>query len=114
MTKFEPVAAISLEDVNVLWTSDLDGTTIDPTTTPLVVQMAFPLSSGDETRPSQPVTWYAASWLSGGTGKGYIAQCLIGPGGVVQLAAGQSYDVWSKILGSPEQPVKFAGQLPVY
>ena len=28
---FEPIAAISLQEINVSWTSDLDGTSIDPT-----------------------------------------------------------------------------------
>src|SRR2546423_15682916 len=112
MTSFEPSVAISLENVNGAWPSHLDGTGVKPTTTPLVVQMAFPLSSGDVAHPAQPVSWFAAAWLSGGTGKGYVAQCLVGPGGVVQLAAGQAYDVWSKILGTPEQPVKFAGVKP--
>jgi hypothetical protein len=64
--------------------------------------------------PAQPVTWYAASWLLLGTGKGYVAQCLVGPsGGVTTLSAGR-YDVWSKITGTPESPVKFAGVLTVY
>jgi hypothetical protein len=112
--QFEPIAAISLQRINITWTSDLDGTVIDPTVAPLMVQFAVPLSSGDESAPSQPVTWYAASWLAGGTGKGYIAQCLVGPGGAVQLASGQRYDVWSRILGSPEQPAEFVGVQPVY
>jgi hypothetical protein len=114
MTAFDPIAALSLEEVNVTWTSDLDGTTVNPTTAPLTVQLAFPVSSGLPLRPAQPSAWFAASWLAGGTGKGYVAQCLVGPGGVVTLTAGQVYDVWSKILGTPEQPVKFAGQLAVY
>jgi hypothetical protein len=119
MTDFEPVASISLEEVNALWTTDLDGTTIDPTgvstsTSPLVVQFAFPVSSGNQLAPAQPSTWYTGSWLINGTGKGYVAQCLIGPGGALTLTPGQQYDVWSKVTGSPEQPVKFAGTLPVY
>jgi hypothetical protein len=114
MTNFDPIASVSLEEVNVAWTSDLDGTKIDPVAGALVVMTAFPVSSGNVNRPAQPGTWYAATWLAGGTGKGYIAQCLVGPGGVVTLTPGQSYDVWSEILGSPEQPRKFAGVLPVY
>jgi hypothetical protein len=44
-----------------------------------------------------------------------VAQCLVGPtGGVVTLASGSTYDVWSKILGTPEEPVAFVGQQPVY
>lgn len=115
----EPVSALSLEEIPVTWTSDLDGTFIDPTgnTTGqplLTVSFAFPVSSGNLAVPAQPVTWYAGSWLQGGTGKGWLAQCLVGPGGgVVTLAAG-NYDVWSKVTGNPEVPVKFAGTLTVY
>lgn len=115
MASFDPIAAISPQFVNVSWTSQLDGTTVDPTVAPLTVEMAFPVSSGILSAPAQPVTWFAASWLSGGVGKGYIAQCLVGPApGLVQLAAGTSYDVWSRILGTPEQPTIFAGVQPVY
>jgi hypothetical protein len=120
MTMFRPIAAISLEEINVTWTSELGGTRIDPTgQTPgqpqLVVEFAFPVSSGNQLAPAEPVTWYTGQWLVGTTSLGYIAQCLIGPGGgQVTLAAGQSYDVWSKILGSPEVPAKFAGTQQVY
>jgi hypothetical protein len=115
-----PIAAVSLEEVNVTWTSTLDGTTVDPTgqtagETLLTVQMAFPASSGNPAAPAEPVTWLTASWLPGGTGFGYVAQALVGPGGgVVTLAAGQAYDVWSKITGTLESPVKFAGSQQVY
>jgi hypothetical protein len=120
MTIFQPISALSLVMVNVSWTSDLDGTRIDPTgqtagQAALIVQFAFPLSSGNYTAPAEPVTWYTGSWLLGGTGRGYIAQCLVGPGGgAVTLTAGQSYDVWSKITGTPESPAIFAGTQPVY
>jgi hypothetical protein len=119
-TLYAPISALSLAEINVLWTSDLDGTSIDPTgqTTgqaELPVQMAFPVSSRVPSAPAQPVTWYTASWLLGGTGRGYVAQALVGPGGgVVTLTAGQDYDVWSRITGSPESPVIFAGTQPVY
>jgi len=115
MAEFEPIAALSLEEINIAWTSDLDGTRIDPIAGNLTVQFAVPVSSGNEAAPAQPSTWYAASWLPGGTGKGYIAQGLVGTGaGTIVLAAGQKYDVWSKITGSPESPVKFAGVQAVY
>lgn len=115
MANFEPIAAISPQYVNVNWTAELDGTTIDPTITLLTVQFAFPVSSGVITRPAQPATWFAGVWLAGGTGKGYIAQCLVGPSpGLVQLVSGTNYDVWSRILGTPEQPTLFAGVQPVY
>lgn len=119
VTQFAPVSALSLEYVNVTWTSGLDGTTVDPTgqtagQPQLPVYLAFPPSSGDVRSPSAPVTWYPGSWLTGGTGYGYTAQALIGPGGgAVTLTAGL-YDCWGKITGSPESPVKFTGVLAVY
>ena len=76
--------------------------------------MAFPATSGNPARPAEPSSWLAASWLQGSPAKGYVAQCLVGPGGVVQLTAGLTYDVWSKITGSPESPAIFAGTLEVY
>lgn len=115
VASFTPVAALSTENVNVIWTSELAGTVIDPTSPLLQVKMAFPVSSGLILRPAEPVTWYTAGWLTGTTIAGFVAQCLVGPsGGVVTLSAGVTYDVWSQILGTPENPVKFAGQLAVY
>ncbi len=115
MTAFDPISSDSLEEVNVRWTADLDGTVIDPTVTPLVVQMAFPASSGNPLSPAHAVSWFTASWLAPGSskGKGWVAQCLVGPGGSVTLAAGK-YDVWSWVTGSPESPKKFAGTITVY
>ena len=121
MAAFAPISALSLEMVNVSWTSDLDGTSIDPTgqTTGeavLTVQFAFPVSAAI-TPPLRrlAVCWFAGSWLLGGTGRGYVAQCLVGPGGgVVTLTAGQQFDVWTEITGTPESPRKYAGVLPVF
>jgi len=114
MAEFDPVAAVSLEYINIIWVTDLDGTSIDPTSPALEAQFAVPLSSGDPARPAEPTQWYPAVWLAGGTGKGYIAQCLVGPGGQTELEAGHSYDVWGQIIGTPEQPAKYAGTLSVY
>jgi hypothetical protein len=117
MSAFDPIAAISPEEVNVRWTSDLDGQSIDPTVTPLVVQMAFPVSSGNPLLPAQPVSWVPATWLTPGTSKskGWVAQCMVGPGTTgPTLISGQKYDVWSWITGSPESPKKFAGTISVY
>jgi len=114
MASFEPISALSLQKINITWTSDLDGTVIDPIAGNLTVQFAVPVSSGLILAPAQPSSWFAASWLAGGVGKGFIAQGLVGPGGAVTLTAGVKYDVWGKILGSPEQPVIFAGVQAVY
>ena len=79
------------------------------------MQFAFPVSSGNYTAPAQPSVWLAGSWLLGGTGQGYMSQCVIGPGGgVVTLTAGQAFDVWSRVNGTPESPVKFAGTIEVF
>lgn len=120
MALFSPIAAISLEEVNVTWMSSLAGTTVDPTgqtdgEPALPVQFAFPSTSGNYAEPAQPSVWYAATWLLGGTSIGFVAQALVGPGGgVVTLTSGQVFDVWSKVVGSPESPARFVGQLPVY
>lgn len=120
MAVFPPIAAVSLEEVNVQWESGLAGTTVDPTgqsegEPALPVYFAFPQTSGNYRAPAQPITWFSASWVLGGTSIGYTAQCLVGPGGgVVTLTAGLTYDCWSKVSGSPESPVKFAGTLSVY
>jgi hypothetical protein len=117
---FSPVSALSLECVNVLWMSGLDGTSVDPTgqatgQPELPVQFAFPSTSGNYAEPAQPQTWFTGSWLLGGTSIGFVAQALVGPGGgVVTLTSGQVFDVWSKVVGSPEAPARFVGQLPVY
>jgi hypothetical protein len=115
---FEPVSAAGLAEVTVVWTSDLFGTSIDPTGQTalqpvLPVLMAFPVSSGNPLAPAPAVTWYAAAWLLGTTAKGYAAQALVGPGGVVTLTAGTLYDVWSEVEGT-EIPKVFAGSLAVY
>jgi hypothetical protein len=56
------------------------------------------------------VQWFSAEWASSeSTGSGgYLAQCLVGPGGTVQLAPG-SYQVWVMVTDNPEIPV-----LPAY
>jgi len=116
MASFEPIAAISGEQVNVSWLNELPGDTTDPTspTAGLAAQFAFPLSSGDENHPAEPASWVPGTWLASQPGyKGYIAQVTVGPtalGGVLQLAAGQAYDVWAQI-GTVR---KFVGPLKVY
>jgi hypothetical protein len=116
MAVFEPIAAVSLENVNARWTSDRDGVVIDPTAQNFPVQFAFPVSSGDENHPAPPVTWYAGVWVTpNGSAKGFLAQCMVGPsGGVVTLTAGQHYDVWCKITTGTEIPAKFVGVQAVY
>jgi hypothetical protein len=83
----------------------------------MVVQFAFPVSSGNQLAPTPPVVWFPGTWLPDtGSYKGYIAQCSVGPtalGGLVQLPAGH-YDVWSWVQTGTENPRKFAGVQVVY
>jgi len=114
MTVFQPIAAGSLAEINITWTSELFGTVIDPTgqssgSALLPVLMAFPVSSGDPLAPATPATWFPAAWLIGSTAAGWTSQCLVGPGGVTMLTAGLAYDVFGMVLGEPEVPMIFAG-----
>ncbi|GIH07420.1 hypothetical protein Rhe02_54870 [Rhizocola hellebori] len=82
------------------------GASVDPTGA--TVQMAFTASDVD------PVSgdWKTASWETDATTTPdtYLARCLVGS--AVTLAVG-TYDVWVKILASPETVVDRAGFLKV-
>lgn len=96
--------ATSLQYVPVIVTA-MGG---NPTTD--VVAMAF-TTSGEP----QPGDWKSATWDTT-TALGanqYLAQCLVGPGGTVQLAAGQ-YSIWVKVTDNPEVPILPAGTLGIY
>lgn len=81
----------------------LDGSDVDPTAEP--VSLAFPLVD------QPPTVWYSGSWDDDdGT---YFAQCLVGPGGAVELAI-EEYDVYVKVDTSPEVPVLPGGKLQIY
>ena len=114
MTNFKPVAAISTEDVNILWRAEIAGVAQDPTL--LTPQFAVPVSSGNSNAPAQAVTWYTGTWLAGSTiALGSVAQFKTGTGGLFTLSAGTVYDVWSRLTGgSGEAPAKFVGQLRAY
>ena len=120
LMNFEPVAAISLEYLNMLWTADLAGTELDPTgqtagQLQLSVLFAVPQSSGNPLEPAVPSVWYTAVWLLGGNIRGFVSQGLVGPSPApVQFTAGLSYDVFGKIEGAPEVPVKFCGTVSAY
>ena len=119
MATYRPIASVSVQDVNAIWTSDLAGDPVDPVESGFPVSFAFPLSSGNESRPAQPASWFDGSWLVPETGgyKGFIAQCKTGPvaeGGLVQLAAGQAYDVWSQVLTDAGPVRQFVGVQQVY
>jgi hypothetical protein len=74
------------------------------------VEMAFLTSSAAPTSGD----WRAASWDVDSTGSParYRAQCLVGPGGTAELAAGV-YNVWVRVTDNPEVPVRRAGQLRI-
>lgn len=97
------IYATSLEEVPVSVTAP---TGVNPTGD--TVQMAF-LAVPPPTQPTS-LQWNTATWQS--TSTPYIALCLVGPGGVITLTAGQWY-TWIKITASPEVPVKYAGILQV-
>ncbi|MEU5043161.1 hypothetical protein [Streptomyces griseorubiginosus] len=66
---------------------------------------------------AKPTTgdWKTGSW--DGTqprppGNAYIAHCLVGPGGTVELPAG-TYTMWIRITDNPEIPVIPFGRLQI-
>jgi hypothetical protein len=119
VANFDPIAAVSQEQVNITWSTELAGTVIDPTgqtagQPALTVQTAFPVSSGNADSPATPVTWYPASWLLGAA-RGFVAQCPVGPSTTgPTLVSGQKYDVWGEVQIGGSVVKKFAGTLAVY
>lgn len=97
--------ATSLQYVNTIVTIPDANPTTD------VVAMAFTVQG---VRP-QSTDWKTASWNTAALvgPNNYLARCLVGPGGTVQLAAGQ-YKIWVKITDNPEIPQIPAGQLTIY
>lgn len=96
------ISAASLEYVRMLIEADEAGVPVDPTAATGTV--AFPLLG------VAPVIgdWKAASWETDArfTPDRYYARALVGPTGVIVLAAGSKYDMWTKISGlTPEQPI---------
>jgi hypothetical protein len=94
-------SALSREFVPAAVTATAAGQPVNPTGD--VVEFAFTAIS------AKPVTgdWKSGSW--DGTqpqtpGNAYIAHCLVGPGGTVQLAAGR-YQMWIRVTDDPEIPV---------
>lgn len=82
----------------------------DPTTYPVLVAFTA-------TTTLAPETWNTAAWVTeapvtvpAGT---YLLQCLIGPGGTIELARGQ-YTAWVTITANPEAPVLQAGTYTIF
>lgn len=79
------------------------GLPVDPTAD--AVTMAF------EREGSRPTTWHTAEWETDATAvplKHYV-RCIVGPGHVELVRA--TYNVWVKIVDSPEIPVLLSGVL---
>lgn len=96
------LSSLSLEYVKVPVVATEDGGEIDPTA--YDVEMAF-MPEGEP----EEADWASGDWETAGTR--YLARCLVGPTGVI-LADG-TYNIWLRITGSPEVPVKRVGTLVI-
>jgi len=101
------ISSLTTEYVRVRLTGQNNGVEIDPTS--FTVQLAFPAQGVD------PVSgdWATGAWetvTDSLNNRQYWAKLLVGPAGSKNLAKGR-YDVWIKVLASPETPVVNAGQL---
>lgn len=97
----------SLQYIRYQVQARVDGADRDPTGD--TVQFGF-VSESSGTQP--PSTWVAGSWETDPT-VGFVARCLVGPGGVVTLASGD-YHTWVKITDNPEVPVLMVGDLKIW
>jgi hypothetical protein len=102
-------SALSREYVAVAITAKAAGTPINPTGD--TVEFAFTTGTA---KPGAG-DWKTGSW--DGTqpqtpSNAYIAHCLVGPGGTVELAAGR-YRMWVRVTDNPEVPVIPFGMLQI-
>jgi len=93
----------SLEYVQAVVQVSAGDTNYDPTADE--VQWAFVNGS------AYPSTWYTGAWTTNLQGQ-YVAECLIGPGGTVQLQPA-IYTCWIQITDDPEVPVRTAGSVTI-
>ena len=96
------VSHLSLQYVSVpVSAKTLDGAAYNPTGD--TVQMAF---MPQATQVPQDSDWQAAVWstVSRNVLFPYAANCLIGPGGTIELGIG-TYVIYAKITDNPEVPV---------
>jgi len=101
------VSSLTLEFVRVPVAATKSGVAYDPSAD--VVSLAFVPRGVDP----QAADRHQGSWEpSGDPSHPFSARILVGPGGVVQLAAG-TYSVWVKIADNPEVPVLRAGIVEV-
>jgi hypothetical protein len=97
------LSSLSTEYVQVPVSIIASGEPIDPTGD--TVQFAF-MKSGKPTDPD----WVNGTWDS--APGGYLAQCLVGPAGDATLALG-TYQIWLKVVDTPEVPVRQVGLLAI-
>lgn len=102
-------SSLSLQYVQAAVTATVGGNPLNPTSD--TVQFAFMAGSASP----GPSDWKTGSW--DGTaprppGNSYMAQCLVGPGGTIQLPVG-TYNIWIKVMDSPEVPVIQVGILQI-
>lgn len=100
-------SALSLEFVPVAITATAAGQPVNPTGD--LVEFAFTTATA---KPA-PGDWKTGTW--DGTqprppGNAYIAHCLVGPGGTVELPTGR-YTMWVRVTDNPEVPVIPFGRL---
>jgi hypothetical protein len=101
----ERLSSASTEYLQVPVFAASGGQPVNPTS--YTVRMAF------EAGINAPATgdWVAASWDTTDIGS-YVAQCLIGTGGVTALTAG-AYYVWLSIATATETVIRPAGTIVV-
>jgi hypothetical protein len=93
-------SVLSTNFIQILVTTK-SASTYNPTVD--TVQMAFAPATYPETPPTSG-SWVTATWVTF-PGPAYWAECLVGPAsGGTALSLG-SYQVWLKIIDSPEAPV---------
>jgi hypothetical protein len=83
-----------------------NGVSHDPTTD--VVALAF---MSNWAIPAD-ADWHTGSWSDSAGAGIFLAQCLVGPAGGVDLAVGV-YNVWVMITDTPEVPVINSGTLAI-
>lgn len=102
------MSALSLEYVRWPVWAEQGGVIVDPTSA--TVEAAF--VPADATDP-QTGDWKAAAWTTTAIG-GFVAQCLVGPGGSFVPTAQTLYNCWLRItFAGGEQVVRQTGQLRV-
>lgn len=104
----ERIDSLSLERVQAGVEADADGLPYDPTGATL----SWAFLADSLSKPTAP-DWKAGTWDVTRIGA-YVAECLVGTGGVIALAAGNWY-VWIKIIDASagETPAEQIAKLVV-